>query len=97
MKNKVNELIQKELKTCHVADNCSVDNIKLNSDLGLAIITKVVENITYEPVLAVVISDDEIAVEFPVDNNWAKEDRTHAIGKRQGAKWMRDKLADNNR
>lgn len=34
----------------------------------------------------------DIDTEFPVDNNWAIEDRTHAIGKRQGAKWMRGNL-----
>lgn len=38
-------------------------------------------------------TDLEIDTEFPVDNKWAIEDRTHAIGKRQGAKWMRDKVS----
>lgn len=38
-------------------------------------------------------TDSDIETEFPVDNNWAIEDRTHAIGKRQGAKWMRDKVS----
>ena len=38
-------------------------------------------------------TDLEIETEFQVDNKWAIEDRTHAIGKRQGAKWMRDKVS----
>jgi len=42
-------------------------------------------------------TDLEIESIFPVDNKWAIEDRTHAIGKRQGAKWMRDKIVGNNR
>ena len=41
------------------------------------------------------MTNDEIDKIFPVDDGWSDIDRGDAIGKRQGAKWMRDKLFGN--
>ena len=41
------------------------------------------------------MTDDEIDKIFPVDDGWSDIDKGNAIGKRQGAKWMRDKLFGN--
>lgn len=37
-------------------------------------------------------SDEEINNLFPVMNTWSIEDKALEIGKRQGAKWMRDRF-----
>ena len=41
------------------------------------------------------MTNDEIDKIFPVDDGWSDIDKGNAIGKRQGAKWMRDKLFGN--
>jgi hypothetical protein len=46
MKAEIKKLIQNELKTCHVAKGSSLEGIKLNSDLGIAIIENVIKKIT---------------------------------------------------
>jgi hypothetical protein len=43
MKEVIKKLIEKELKTCHVAEGLTLDGIKLNTDLGIAIIENVVK------------------------------------------------------
>jgi hypothetical protein len=51
MKERIKELIEKELRTCHAAEECSVNDIKLNSDLGIAIMENVVKKLTIPDVI----------------------------------------------
>jgi hypothetical protein len=45
MKAQIKKLIENELKTCHVAKGLTTDGIRLNSDLGIAIIENVVKKL----------------------------------------------------
>ncbi len=42
-------------------------------------------------------TSEEVKAEFRVDSHWASEDKAHAIGKRQGAFWVINKVLRNNR
>ena len=45
-------------------------------------------NCNIPDVIGLLPSTDFIGNMYKVDNNWSLEDRAHAIGKREGARWM---------
>jgi hypothetical protein len=49
MEKLIRELVSKELKKCDVSKGLSVDDIKLNSDLGIKIIENVIRNMVDVP------------------------------------------------
>lgn len=63
---------------CRVIDKYNDDLVKKNDNL--------------HSVSGLLPSDKDIMAKFPVDNNWSVEDKALEIGKRNGARWMRDLL-----